>query len=302
MTELFRPPGIRVFPAFACAVVCLAAPLIASDIPPRLPRAEMEEFLAGASVQSRRPAGRGVTGSERATLSNGRLTHDAHLQFVDEHATYYATSKGSELNFKDTYKFNIAAYRLDKIMNLNMVPVSIERKIAGRVGAVTWWVDDTAMTELDRKARHLDPPDQDAWNRQMYCVRVFDQLIYNTDRNLGNLVIDKFWTMWMIDHTRAFRTFTTLQESKNLVKVDRGMLSELRKLNEPVLRRELKPYLNDMEIKGLLKRRDLILEFFDEQIAARGERAVLVDLPGRGPVLIPDPGPLSVQPLAHAAQ
>jgi len=39
----------------------------------------------------------------------------------------------------------------------------------------------------------------------MWVVRLFDQLIYNTDRNLGNLLIDKSWRLWMIDHTRAFK-------------------------------------------------------------------------------------------------
>ncbi|HUS08156.1 MAG TPA: hypothetical protein VMZ52_17770 [Bryobacteraceae bacterium] len=246
--------------------------------------------MSSAGVQARKSAGRGVTNSERATLSDGKFTHQAHLQFVDEHSTSFVTARGAELNFKDSYKFNIAAYRLDRIMDLNMIPVSVERVIGGRSAAVTWWVDDTAMTELDRKNRKLDAPDMDAWNRQMYCVRVFDQLIYNTDRNLGNLVIDKGWSMWMIDHTRAFRSQTKLLDAHNLVKIDRRMLSELQNLQEPVLKRELYPYVNDAEIKGLLKRRDLIVEFFKNEVARKGEGAVLVDLPARGVVNIPDPG------------
>ena len=66
----------------------------------------------------------------------------------------------------------------------------------------------------------------------MYAVRVFDQLIYNTDRNLGNLVIDKQWRMWMIDHTRAFRIATSLKNDKDLVMCDRKLLASLRKLDE----------------------------------------------------------------------
>jgi hypothetical protein len=86
-----------------------------------------------------------------------------------------------------------------------MIPVSVERKVGGKTSAITWWVDDVMMDEMKRTNKKIDPPDRDIWNKQMYVVRVFDQLIYNTDRNLGNLLIDKNWRLWMIDHTRAFR-------------------------------------------------------------------------------------------------
>src|SRR5206468_852604 len=174
-----------------------------------------------------------------------------------------------------TWKFNIAAYRLDQILELNMTPMSVERSVLGKSSAVTCWLDGM-MLEVDRKKKHLEPPDHDAWNRQMYVVRVFDQLIFNTDRNLQNLLTDKEWRIWMIDHTRAFRMRTDLQEVKNLVKCDRKLLAGLRKLDVATLQ-ELKPYVTDLEIKGLLARRDKIVKFFDNAIAAKGESAVLYD-------------------------
>ena len=156
--------------------------------------------------------GEGVTNSERAKSSDGKIEHDAHIQCVDEAKAEYKTAHGTELNFKDTYKYNIAGYRLDQVLELNMVPVSVERKVAEKTCAVTWWVDDKMFDEVDRVKQGLKPPDLDAWNKQMYIVRVFDQLIDNTDRNLGNLVIDKQWRVWMIDHTRAFRTTTKIRQ------------------------------------------------------------------------------------------
>ena len=47
----------------------------------------------------------------------------------------------------------------------------------------------------------------------MQIVRLFDQLIYNIDRNLGNLMITNDWTIWAIDHTRAFRTYDDAQDA-----------------------------------------------------------------------------------------
>ena len=114
----------------------------------------------------------------------------------------------------------------------------------------------------------------------MYVVRVFDQLIYNTDRTLQNLMIDPDWRIWMIDHTRAFRLYLTLKEKKDLVKCDRALLAKLRTLNTEMLK-PLKPYVTDGEIKGLLGRRDKIVKFFDDEVKAKGEGAVLYDRPSR---------------------
>lgn len=242
---------------------------------------QKEQFLLKAKVLKTRDLSEGITNSRRATLQDGDLIHDAHLQTIDEYKTVFQTAMGSELNFSDSYKYNIAAYKLDRMLGLGMTPPSVVRKLQGATASVTWWVDDTLMTEKERFAKKTAPPDNDAWNRQMFCVRVFDELIYNTDRNLGNLVIDKSWTMWMIDHTRGFRMITDLKTPANLVKVDRQMLAGLRKLDEEGLRKEIGEYINKMQIKGLLARRDRIVKFFDGEIAKKGEAAVLVDLPER---------------------
>jgi hypothetical protein len=103
-------------------------------------------------------------------------------------------------------------------------------------------------------------------------------LIYNTDSNLGNLLISKEWKIWMIDHTRAFRMMKELQNPKNLSQCDRKLLTKLKELNHEVLEQKLGRYLTKSEIQGLLCRRDQIVKFFDEQVAQKGEAAVLFDL------------------------
>ena len=166
---------------------------------------------------------------------------------------------------------------LDKILDLKMVPVSVERNVQGKTAAMTWWIDDVLMDETERLKKKIEPPDQDRWNRQMYTVRIFDQLIFNTDRNLGNLVITKDWKIWMVDHTRAFRLLPTLRTPGNLQKCDRVLLAALRKLTLETLLEELQPYLTKQEVEALLARRDLIVQFFDKAVAEKGEQAVLYD-------------------------
>jgi hypothetical protein len=245
-----------------------------------LSRPQMEAFLLKARVLGQKELKVGVTNSQRATLDDGQLKHDAHIQMVDISMTSFQSARGTEFNFRDSYKFNIAAYELDKLLELNMVPPSVERKVGGKIGAVTWWINDTMM-ELDRIKKKIEPPDQHLWNQQMYVVRVFDQLIYNTDSNLGNLLISKDWKIWMIDHTRAFRMMKELQNPKNLSQCDRKLLTKLRELNKEVLEQKLGHYLTKSQIEGLLCRRDRIVKFFDEQVAQKGEAEVLFDLDGR---------------------
>jgi hypothetical protein len=238
--------------------------------PARLSPAEKEKFLAKAKVVTTHGTKLGITGTTQATLSDGKLSHDCGIQTIDEFKPRFESQSGVEFNFKDTYLFNLAAYKLDRILGLNMVPVTVERHFNYKKGSWAWWVDNDVMTEKDRIEKKVDPPNADDWNEQMHIVRVFDQLIFNTDRNVGNLIIDKDWQIWMIDHSRAFRTNPDLREPKNLVKCDRELLSKMKALDKPTLKRKLGKYLTDAEIQTLLKRRDKIVAIFE----AKGPEAL----------------------------
>jgi hypothetical protein len=235
----------------------------------------MESFLKNAKVVKIKELSKGVTRSQKATLSDGTIEHAAHVQSIDEAKTIFQGDRGTEMNFRDTWKFNVAAYKLDRILGIKMAPPVVERNIGGKSSSVMWWLDD-AMEEGDRQKKKLSSPTPDLWNAERYVVLVFDQLIFNTDRNLGNMMIDKDWHIWMIDHSRAFRLHLTLRTPKDLVKCDRALLAKLRELNVQQLN-TLKPYVTDWEIKGVLGRRDKIVKFFDDQVKLKGEAAILYD-------------------------
>ncbi len=233
-------------------------------------------------MKTRAAGGGGITGALRATLRLGELQHDALVQAIDEEKPFMDLARGRELEFRDSYKNNAAAYRLDRLLGLGMAPVTVVRVFEGKRAGFTWWVDDVQMDERARLAKKIAVPDALAWNRQMWVVRLFDQLIYNTDRNLGNLLIDKSWRLWMIDHTRAFKTFTDLKSPKNLAtQCERGLLVGLRRLDQATLAAATKDLLSEGQVKGLLARRDFIVKHYDERIREAGEAAVLYDLPSR---------------------
>lgn len=239
------------------------APVVAAaPSPVSLTREQQETFLLEARIVRSRAAPKGITGSRRVTLSDGVVTHDAHVQSIDESRREFQGLRGVELNFRDSWRYNVAAYRLSVLLGLDMVPVSVERRYQQRPAAFTWWVDDVMMDEGTRLKDRVRAPDLVAWNQQMYVVRVFDQLIYNTDRNLGNLLITSDWRVWMIDHTRAFRRHRTLQADKNLRGCDRTLLTRLEALDKRTLERELSRWLELGELEAILWRRDAIVKFF----------------------------------------
>ena len=277
-----KPDWIRRPLAVLVLSVAVGSPVLLPQQPPELTDAQMEEFLLKAKVIRTRGVSTGITGIRRATLSDGRLTHDASIQSVDIYKLSFPTAQGTELHFRDSYKYNIAAYRLDRLLNLNMIPVSVERKIGGETAAVTWWVDDVKMMEKERSEKNIQPPKPQEWTDQVCQTRIFNELVYNTDANLGNLLITSDWKLVMIDFTRAFRTHRTLRAPENLgnCKIDRRFYDGLSELNEEALLREMKDVLRKSEIKGLIARRRRILLYLDEQIAKKGEGAVICDKPG----------------------
>jgi len=219
-----------------------------------------------------------VTNSRRATLTDGQLTHDAHIQTVDIAQSVFEAGRNTELNFKDTYRYNIAGYRVAKLIGLTTVPMSVERAVEGKIAAVTWWVDDVQMDEKERMKTKSQGPDPVRTSKQIQIMRVWDELIQNRDRNQGNILWTHDWTMWLIDHTRAFRLNTNLLKPEQLARCDRGLLERLRAVTPESLAQAVGSSLTKPEQEALLARRDKIVKHYDERIARLGEPVVLFTL------------------------
>jgi hypothetical protein len=131
------------------------------------------------------------------------------------------------------------------------------------------------MDEAERVEKKLEPPDPDKWNKQMYRVRVFDELIYDTDPNLTNVLIGEDWTVWRVDFSRAFRKSKDLRIPKNLVKCDRKFLEKLKELKADELAEKTKRYLTKDEVNGVMARRDKIVATFQTLISEKGEKEIL---------------------------
>lgn len=263
-----------VLPRATLALVPLAAALAAAQTPAFQGEA-LERFLQTAPVVRIKSIGRGVTLPQKATLTLDGTSHDAAWKTIDESKTGLTQLAGgqSEIDFEDTYRAECAAYQLDLLLNLNMVPATVERVYAGRRGSMQLWIAPN-MPEAERYSKKLQPPDIEAWNRQMFKVRVFDNLIYNTDRNLHNILITPDWEIRLIDHSRAFRKPSLLRDAKSLTRFSRSLLDAMRTLDEPTLQKRLGRYISIYQIRGILGRRDKIQELAARLAAQHGEAGV----------------------------
>jgi hypothetical protein len=267
--------------------IVAVGPSVAQDIPavsgPAFTVDEMEGLLLKGRIADRKGSPRGVTDAYRVTLSDGQRMHDAQVQNVDIFRDRFeVTPKYTEFNFRDTYRYNIAAYRLARLIGLDNVPMSVPRMVDAKQAAVTWWIDDVAMNEgarLKLSARDRLGPNPSRTNAYIHILRVFDELIQNRDRNAGNLLWTKDWTMWMIDHTRAFRTDPALRNPKLLERCERSLFAGMRALTREAIAAAMGDNLLQPEVDALIARRDHIVKLFEEKIEKSGEAAVLYTLP-----------------------
>lgn len=275
MRDLIRP-GTGLFLSMAVLTSVLVATPAARADDSALSKDQIKQFLQTAEVISSKDAKKGITNTQRLTLSNGTITHDASFQTIDEHEWEKDLGFGKkEVNFVDSYKYNIAAYRLAELLGLDsLLPVYVERTWNGHRGSLSWWLL-VKMDELERVRKKISPPDPDKWNSQMYRIRVFDQLVYDTDPNLTNILIGEDWTLWRVDFSRAFRIYKDLQTPKDLVKCDRQLLEKMKALKGDELAEKTKGYLTKQEVNAVMGRRDKIVAHFEAQIAAHGESEVL---------------------------
>ncbi len=241
--------------------------------------AKWEEFLKTAEITGKRQLGGGdaVTAPWSLALEKDGIKRNA----------LWKNPEGLQKGYLEGWKWEIAAYRLDRYLELNMVPPTVEREFQGKRGCCQLWV--TAEMDLRRKAREKIKTPSDKvyyWSNATYLHRAFDNLIANEDRHYGNILITKDWRMILIDHSRSFRTskkFSTeliytekhIEGPKIMRKLPRAFVEKLKALNFELMKDIVGKYLTDKEIEAVLMRRDLILKEIDKLIKKHGEAEVL---------------------------
>lgn len=239
---------------------------------------ELERFLLGADVVGSKEIGTGITKPLKLTLTlDDRKGYAAFKSVSIQNVGITRFEKsGFTSNFTDDHKYERAAYLLDRILGINMVPVCVIRKIDGREGAVIDWVSD-AIDESERREQDLKPPDPASLLYQKDVMRIFDVLISNSDRNLTNqLITTSDWKLHLIDHSRSFRLRKKVSSAFDDIPVSlpESLYQRLKQLDGPTLRELFDGLLSRAQVKALLSRRDQIIEKIDKDREKFGDSMV----------------------------
>jgi len=227
---------------------------------------EPEDFDELAITSPRRLELTGDGRTLRAIFKDENTLHNGTFHFGDGRKV---------VNVRDSYKHEIAAFELDRMLDLDIVAPCIERKIHRRKGSLCLWIENS-ITEAKRKQEGLAPDDFRSWNEQRYLVRLFQQLISDQDfSNIRNIVVDSNFKTYKIDSSMAFYPESQLIDRLDPPMYSRKFLTALEALDIEKLNEELKPWLNKAQIKSLWKRRGKILERAEKRIAEYGEDKVL---------------------------
>ena len=223
---------------------------------------DYEDCLRTAPIERIQDVGQGITKPQRAFFAPGGVAASAIVKVLPR-----KRMKG----FWESYHSEVAAYVLDRLLGLDMVPVTVERRVDGDRASVQLWVDRTRLlSEVGAET----PPRPLEWARQVRRQRLFDALIANIDRNAGNMLVDEDWNMILIDHSRAFVKNETPFLDK-ITAVDRPLYEAVKALDEATLDEQLKPWLfGKGSVKDLLERRDKIVGKLEKLAQERGAAAV----------------------------
>ncbi len=240
-------------------------------------REEWEEFLKTAEITSSEDIPEGVTKPTKLYLKKGDI----------EHKGAWKNPSGNKSGFLEGWQYEIAAYRLDKLLGLNLIPPTVEKEFKGKKGSLQFWVEKE-MNDLERMDRKIPIPASanDNWEKMKYLMRAFDSLIGNEDRTQQNIMYTKDWRVILIDHSRSFRSekkFTDqlmfgnngIAGPKPFRQLPRAFVNKVRALDYKSVKNAVGPYLKDKEIKAILVRRELLLKEVEEMIKEKGESNVL---------------------------
>jgi len=261
-------------------ILCLVIFSRAQFLPNELAEQESwEDFLATAEITGwvHMTEQEGVTTPWKLTLKKGDIARDGLWKKVE----------GRPQRFLEGWQWEIAAYRLDKYLGLNMVPPTIERRFRGDRGSLQLWVEsEMSFGKMVEKKIKVPPVKIFSWNRGVSLQRLFDNLIGNEDRHTNNILVTKDWRLILIDHSRSFRTASKFMENliftakspggpMEMSELPRAIVERIKTLNFEIIKSVVGEYLTDNEIKAVLKRRDLILVEIDNLIRKYGEAEVL---------------------------
>jgi len=226
--------------------------------------AEFEEFLRTAEIERTTTVSVGVLGIRRGFFTPGGPAASGAIRSI---------RPGKYDGFWESYKSEIAAYKLDRLLELDMVPPTVERRHNGEVVSVQLWGENTTMLKTVNEKK-LRPTDLDAYSFQLRRQKVFHNLVGNLDPNQGNIMFDPAWNVILVDFSRAFTN--TRQLVFDATSIDQPFFDRVKALDRDTLRREIGSYLEGGAVDAVLTRRNDLVKAFEKRAKEKGASLVFL--------------------------
>lgn len=228
---------------------------------------ELADFLRNADVVKMEEVGDGITRPRRVTLQRGDRICRAIFKTVDITSTDIHYTNRLEQIFTDKYAYEVAAYRIDRLLGIGLVPVTVLREIDGEVGSLQHWIENSVKMQ-DAIDRHMEVGNTNLLLQRLMLMYILDAMIYNIDRNFTNVLVRPGRDdLFLIDHSRAFRTHKKLPSlrEERPIPVPELVAQQLRRIDLDTLEAELDGLLSGRQIRSLAKRRELLVADLDSR-------------------------------------
>ena len=205
------------------------------------------------------------------------MTKPRRAKFPDGGLVQYMAFKdvppGRKSGYWESYKSELAAYAMDQLLGLDMVPPTVPRRIGTRDGSIQMWVHGYKQAaDIGSPAEKQEVAE---WSENVARMKFFDELIDNPDRHAANYLVGGDWNVVLIDHSRAlfFDHQGRMRQADPPKRFDRALVERTRELDLAELDALLGDLFTKSDLKNVLVRRDELVDHVDRIVARRGELA-----------------------------
>lgn len=230
--------------------------------------AELEDYLRSAEITKCEATTAGVTHPRKCALKPGGPAEFLALKIFPPGTQFEG--------IRESYKAEIAAYEINKLIHLDMVPPTVEKTYKGEKGVAIMWASPTkSWAEFGGQKAPVPPaPYLVPYSIMIAKATMYDDLIGDPDPNFGNWLVDPAWNLILIDHSRALTSDTSLLQP--LRHVEPVLWDQMKALTIESLTAAVGKWLDKGDIKAIIQRRDKMQKSIDDLIKKYGADNVFI--------------------------